>query len=1619
MAGVPINLWAVRSSISGQIKTYANQTDACNEWYYARLGWAGFDPLENCVSITGPDLYSDVQNCPTLFDPGPPELWNCCNPGWILKNVGGPSSGTCVNTPNSWIAVSDSASAASPKLIQIGDNQTSVTPPSECVDPTASPSCGGVKRVVVGCNQPTATPTLTPTPTPTPVFYRLYGAVPGGFPGFNSSTEACDDLALASPPLSEVAWSLKPLNLLTVSDIIYEPNQPFPLSTPFGNAADDYYAFAGNDTNTGTKYWFLFNASNNSGTISVPGTCAEPPSPTATQTLTPTHTLTQTLTSTPTQTLTPTTTEPPTPTPTPTPTLTQTLPPTSTPTPSTTRTSTPTLTSSVTASLTVSATQTSTPAATQTSTPTPTSTPTLTPTLTASPTLTPTPTQTAFADPSVLNAGVYTPNESVWCVGRDLTVFSSGVWSVYDWTNSAVPSNAPWYLDTRSISIDADDVKWVGCAVSSATSQVLVFAVEGPDAARGSSWELNEFGLGSPDWEVPLVYASPYGQEVIAVISPLNGGAATGATCSPGATGGFLWNYNKITQKWQEVSPGYTWPTIHDIKAKGEDGKIWFYYLATDDGLQIINSGTLIPSVLQDGTVYLPELKKLNKFNSSLNSEKVYSIDFDENGNYWLGTEVGLSYWDGQKFYNWAVPVALPVTKVIARPYGHVFFRCGNPQSNPPTTNGFYHFNGVNFTHFDSSNSDLPSDVIIDFDVATTKSIENGITTYPNDLWIISGNNIVLFDYVLPHVYGSSLYEGTTGWNFLYYTPSPTGATSDQALLPKVQKYNWVYPSWQGYDNADLALSHPGMDPRNLFLTANFKDIANGEAGNQNYWNWGQTPTYEQQVQAQSIPDYSWMIGITSSSPLLFTDPYVVVTSTTRFAGLNVVTGYLNGKTVNFGPSSNTEQEYIFENPNLTVGIGGQDDVGFVAFYTDKGQVQGVIPFRGETTRILDAKPSYDGKSLIVAGKFTYYLEAGKFVWNTRFPNSASLTITGVTGPTGGPVGFSNLETPGITGTFDYPWILNSPISGSGVYIPDSSLIYDNPSYFIAEVDFELGDQTSYGGIDFSTQSLESRFNLKRFRYFPSLDSSFNPEPGPSGFFPSGIGVSGGTELAVSQNSIRLMSNFIGGYSTLKNTYLYTNDFPSAPDFFFSPIENNIYKPSSFVLELNPDFSLVNARVIGITGSNSFSDSLVSLPNGQTFLTTGTSTHDVKFGGMVIPHPNIGFSYPWVLLSNSNFVGITGTFIRNYEINDPNYHLGWHKTIRAFGSSATYYTAYLFTGDATIQSSSGSNVTVTGVSGALQAGILSVSPGGKIQSESSFEILPSTYEDVYTTQITEVDGIRGKEDYYLSVNYPLQPGTTGSGNLILKRSVTGTFVDSFSTFGPGLTGTQNELFFTVSPDLNIFISGTNQGLTGPTGLPYPASNFSPFVSFLESYKPPIGIDLGNIISRAGSGAWTWVDVHNSNNNLYVPMLSTVFFSNYDSQIFGKRNNRWVLSNARTGEVILDVKFTPYFIYTFTESDYYSIQNTVEDSAGNIYEISKPAFITVVNQSIPKANDPNPLLVNSADYGFIPPNKDFQSEAADLDRSILEQQIFIRSQNVPDFGSGLNIKSDENSTFRET
>lgn len=52
----------------------------------------------------------------------------------------------------------------------------------------------------------------------------------------------------------------------------------------------------------------------------------------------------------------------------------------------------------------------------------------------------------------------------VWGCGQDLRRFNGSSWEYYNYTNSAVPSSSPYYLDTRSISIDKEEKIWCGVA---------------------------------------------------------------------------------------------------------------------------------------------------------------------------------------------------------------------------------------------------------------------------------------------------------------------------------------------------------------------------------------------------------------------------------------------------------------------------------------------------------------------------------------------------------------------------------------------------------------------------------------------------------------------------------------------------------------------------------------------------------------------------------------------------------------------------------------------------------------------------------------------------------------------------------------------------------------------------------------------------------------------------------------------------------------------------------------------------------------------------------------------------------------------------------------------------
>ena len=1193
---------------------------------------------------------------------------------------------------------------------------------------------------------------------------------------------------------------------------------------------------------------------------------------------------------------------------------------------------------------------------------------------------------------------------NVWCAGRDLTKYDGTGWTYYNYTNSVVPSNYPYFLDTRSISVDNNDYKWVGCAVTSSLSQAIVFNAGEVNAATGSSWNISEFGnlsQISPNWEIPTIYASPFGGEVLAFISPLNGGGGTGASGNVGVTGGYLWKYEIENDTWNEVAPGYIWPHIYEITANGIGGDYFDYYLSTNDGLQVIPQGTLDTIQLEDGTTAIPVLKKYNSNNSGIGSNEVYSLSFDENGHYWAGTSEGITYWDGDKFYTWSAGNGYGVTKVVARDNGHVFFRIGNPLNISVTTDGLYHFNGDTFTLYDTSNSSLPDNRVISILLSKEKFQRGGLTVLENDLWLVAGNYVVLFDYTIPHIYATSKYDGTEGWNFVYYTPSAEGGTTDAARLPKSNKYTWTLPTWTGSDLSYLGNLHPGLDTRNLFLETDLKAIADGTAGVQDYWNNGEIIPWQDQQEANLIPDYSWLDNVTNFN----------VTSVSRFRDYNVVTGYSDSSSIDLGEQNNQNPNFTLTNPNPVGSAGSPQNFGFVAFYSDGGQVQGAIPIRGYETKILKAQPSLDDSSLFILGSFTRYMEAGKFVWSSEYPNSGSMDVTGITGPIGGPIGFSNIGAPGLTSSYDYPWILNAATGAtSGIYLPDTSILQNTVSYFIAEVDFDLGNQISYGGIDFNQTDAISSFCLKNFRYFPSISSSYDPIGATGATSPITFGNS---DLSVSKNSVRITGNLAGGLSMLKNEYLNQGDWFGSPGAIFTNQYLDDYVSNGIVIDLNSSLDLKSAFTLGSTSAGSL-DNIISLEDSNSYVLTGTYKGSFDNQGISPYHPATGSSLPFFTVNGYENSGITGSFIVNSDLS-PSYQ-NWYGTIKSYKNKEQYFVDFIYTGDAYLQKFQSGDGIFSGNDGSLNIGTLSVKPGGQFDILSSYELLNESYGGSYDASISDNTNADDSGYYNIAIHYPETPGITGSANSIIRRNVSGTYVDRLLTFSEsGVTGDQSQLKLVSHPDLDIFIAGSNTGSTGPSALPY-AGGTGSFVAFMESYKPGVGKDVGDIISRAGSGAWTWVDVHNSSSDLPVPMLSTVFMSNYDSKIFGKSNNRWVLRNASTNEILLDVKNVPYFIYTFSQSGYFSIQNSVEDSAGNVYEISKPAFVKVVNQSIPKANDPNPEFVNSADYGYRAPGIGGNNQIMDLSLELLEEQERIIVNNIQPFGSGLVIPDNPDATF---
>jgi hypothetical protein len=1334
------------------------------------------------------------------------------------------------------------------------------------------------------------------------------------------------------------------------------------------------------------------------------------------------------------------------------------------------------------------------------------------------------------------------PNFFVWATGQDLRKFNGTTWEYYDSSNSSVPSGSPYYLDTRSISIDDSGIAWCGIAQgpTSSYNSPCVFNIATEDVSIGESWNFSDLGTFTSPQEVSLSYASPYGNEALFFLTPLNGIGSTGATAYTrinGVTGGRLFVYNKNIENWKETLPGYTWPHIFDIKAKGYKGKEYKYFLGTSQGLWVIPPGILSTLSLNEGGEIVKQAKVYNTNTSGIISNSIYTIDFDENENLWIGTDLGISFFDGNRFWNYDTPG--PVTYIKSRDNGHIFYSVGDGELSQGT--GLWHFNGTTHTNLNSANSNLPNDNILEIDLIGEGTKQGNLTLYENSLWILSLNDLSSFTYDLPHVYASSKTEGATGWNFTYRVPLGGTGLTGAPPIPKINKYTWNYPEWQTYGTEFVASKLPGLDPRNLFLTVPLKDIADGKAGEQYYWGNSPIPSYDEKVLEEKIGLSLWNspVGIGGSG-----GDVKITCSTSIETELGIkyfIGGYISGETEAFFGYYNDSSLAYINNLNPTIGGSGgtagsssyYGEMGFVVCYDYSGSVESILPFRGYKTRIDSLDPSPDDNSISVSGSYSWFIESGPWVWNSW---EGSNSFSG-NGATGSPYGATNLNYPGLT-SGSYPWIYD-PLSsfsvlfssfwtydpmatstvssgefdfsydGSGYnieningiyvsFIDDTStdytsqmesfvtansievslfpsvytitsissipsglfigLIYqsgatgvipfvggtslrldfyewNNEAYplvknigsfpgtpeansygvFSAEIHREIGDKFSFTGItgDYNA-GINSSYRVKKFRNFPV--KNLNTLPG-NNYVPltSIQRTNYHTHLLIQSN---LSGNF-ADLSTLKNDWIWTNDNSSVDNYLSDPAYTGLL---SYVKLNNLDYSIqsnYNSNTPGSTGGwIRVGSEINSLDLGESVVITGSATGGFYFSGNYLS-PSGSSNSPFYISITDNPVGSTGFYLESFGLTGNKIDVTKDKSnyyiTTVVGSSGSYFgknfvaepdKTYFLTSKLTEQTVCKS-IFYPSITGSHPS--LDLKTTLKLPNEQ-FVVHYEDYDNLYTVKILKTD-----EDSRINDTVTIEGF---NGDLTINNDSESNIL--FSGFNSlGLTGSAYVNFgyvnvgYFLDPNSGAYID------FGYVDLGYFVSIASGFVYLLKQYKPNLGINEGEIISRPGSDPWVWCDSHvKEQGSFEVPLMSTVVFNNYTSEIYGKNTNKWVLSNGVTGEEILNIKYSSYFIYTFTEEGEYTIYNEVLDSEGNVYATTGNGFIKVVNHKKMRIPGRKTGPINSVNYGVDEPFNDRSYQGEKLKKDLAKQQKEIQDKNKIKFSPGIVIPDNPDSTYRK-
>lgn len=169
---------------------------------------------------------------------------------------------------------------------------------------------------------------------------------------------------------------------------------------------------------------------------------------------------------------------------------------------------------------------------------------------------------------------------------------------------------------------------------------------------------------------------------------------------------------------------------------------------------------------------------------------------------------------------------------------------------------------------------------------------------------------------------------------------------------------------------------------------------------------------------------------------------------------------------------------------------------------------------------------------------------------------------------------------------------------------------------------------------------------------------------------------------------------------------------------------------------------------------------------------------------------------------------------------------------------------------------------------------------------------------------------------------------------------------------------------------NIYLTGYFEGeseFSPYVVLSPPGGSLDAFLGKIPKQRFQRGLKIGGVQSWLGSHSWSWKEEKLYNKEFEIPLATTIFINPIDSLIPGKKNHIWTLIDTETGETIVKIRRTPYFIWTFLKSGFYTIYCELQDANGNLYETEHKGMIRVIDHKEAFAGDLKPEVVNPDDY----------------------------------------------------